>query len=190
MEKTIFSFWRGSPTLSESEPTQLQLQQFGDTATTVKPEAHRNLIQQNNKTAPLVAHNSELDASKDGTKTVSDLQLEPLLSNLLKYGVLIASAVIFIGGLLYLIRHGAEPANYHIFKEESFEFRSPIGVIDVIRAGSYRGIIQLGLLLLVATPILRVIISLFVFLRHREYTYALITSIVLSALLCSFLGAF
>ncbi|MUG96813.1 DUF1634 domain-containing protein [Scytonema sp. UIC 10036] len=180
MEKTIFGFWRDSPTLLKSESSQLQSQQFGD----------RNLTQEETNAATQVSHISDLDGSKYGTKTLSDLQLVPLLSNLLKYGVLIASAVIFTGGLLYLIRHGAEPAQYHIFKEESFEFRSPIGVIDVIRAGSYRGIIQLGLLLLVATPILRVVISLFVFLRNREYTYFLITSIVLTALICSFLGAF
>ncbi|KYC41622.1 hypothetical protein WA1_16365 [Scytonema hofmannii PCC 7110] len=190
MEKMSFGFWWGSPTLSKSESTQVQLQQFGDTASAVKPEAYRNLTQQDINAATPASHNSELDASNSGTKTLSDLQLEPLLSNLLKYGVLIASAVIFIGGLLYIIRHGSEPAQYQIFKEESFEFRSPVGVIDVIRAGSYRGIIQLGLLLLVAVPILRVVISLFIFLRQGDYTYVVITSIVLTALMCSFLGAF
>ncbi|GAA6616951.1 DUF1634 domain-containing protein [Scytonema sp. NUACC26] len=190
MEKTSFGFWRGSPTFSKSESTQLQLHQLGDTALAVEPPAYRNLTQPNIDAATQASPNSKPDNSKQGAKTLSDLQLEPLLSNLLKYGVLISSAVIFIGGLLYLIRHGSEPAQYHIFQEESFEFRSPIGVIDVIRAGSYRGIIQLGLLLLVATPILRVVISLVIFLRHREYTYVAIVSIVLTALIYSFLGAF
>jgi uncharacterized membrane protein len=180
MEKTSFGFWRSSPTFSKSESSQLQLKQFGDF----------NSTQPDIDAATQAFPNSKPDDGNHGTKTLSDLQLEPVLSNLLKYGVLLASAVIFIGGVLYLIRHGSEPAEYHIFKEESFEFRSPIGVIDVIRAGSYRGIIQLGLLLLVATPILRVVISLLIFLRYREYTYVAIVSIVLSALICSFLGAF
>jgi uncharacterized membrane protein len=50
---------------------------------------------------------------------------------------------------------------------------------------SSRGVIQLGLLLLVATPVARVIFSVFAFARQRDFTYVVITLIVLGVLLFS-----
>jgi uncharacterized membrane protein len=132
----------------------------------------------------------ELDANKNFVKTSTQPQLEYLLSNLLKYGVLLASAVVLLGGILYLINHGSEPADYHIFHGTPSEFRSPAGVLHAVLSGSRRGIIQLGLLLLIATPILRVIISLLTFLYKREFIYVLITSLVLASLTYSLIGAY
>ncbi|MBW4631031.1 MAG: DUF1634 domain-containing protein [Iphinoe sp. HA4291-MV1] len=116
--------------------------------------------------------------------------LENLLSNLLKYGVFIASTIVLLGGILYLIRHGAEPAEYHFFHGESSEFCSPTSVVTAALSGSRRGIIQLGLLLLVATPILRVLVSLLVFAKQRNWNYVMITTLVMTALVCSFVRAY
>jgi uncharacterized membrane protein len=124
------------------------------------------------------------------TKSASEKQLESLLSNLLKYGVLIASSVVLFGGILYLIHHGSEPAEYQVFLGTASEFRSPTGVINSVLAGSRRGIIQLGLLILIAIPILRVIISFFTFLLQRNFVYVIITSLVLASLTYSLLGAY
>lgn len=139
---------------------------------------------------PEVTKNCELGANKNFVKTSTEQQLEYLLSNLLKYGVLLASAVVLFGGILYLIHHGSEPTDYHIFHGTASEFRSPAGVIGAVLSGSRRGIIQLGLLLLIAVPILRVIISLLTFLLKREFIYALITSLVLASLTYSLIGAY
>ncbi len=133
---------------------------------------------------------SEINGNKNVTKTSSEQQLENLLSNLLKYGVLIASAVVLLGGILYLIRHGAEPAEYQFFRGTPSQFRSPSGVVEAVLSGSARGIIQLGLLLLIATPIVRVIVSLFSFVRQREFTYVIVTLLVLAALTYSLIGAY
>ncbi|MDF5707321.1 MAG: DUF1634 domain-containing protein [Nostoc sp. S4] len=141
-------------------------------------------------TAAELPNSSEINANKNITKTLSEQQLEYLLSNLLKYGVLMASAVVLLGGILYLIHHGAEPAEYHFFRGEPSQFRSPTGVVKAVLSGSDRGIIQLGLLLLIATPILRVVISLFAFLLKREFIYVIITLLVLASLTYSLLGAY
>lgn len=132
----------------------------------------------------------EIDSNHNWTKTKSEQQLEDLLSNLLKYGVLIASVVVFVGGILYLISHGSEPAEYEFFRGAASEFRSPMGVISAIASGSSCGIIQLGLLLLVATPILRVIISLLTFIVQREFIYVIITSLVMASLTYSLISPF
>ena len=120
----------------------------------------------------------------------SDRQLQLAIGNLLKYGVILATATVFIGAVLYLIRHGAEPADYHIFRGEPHQFCSPAGVVKAVLSGSRRGIIQLGLLMLIATPVLRVIFSLLTFLRQRDFTYVIVTSVVLSGLLYSLIGAY
>ncbi|NEU75741.1 DUF1634 domain-containing protein [Hassallia byssoidea VB512170] len=124
------------------------------------------------------------------TKTSSEQQLENLLSNLLKYGVFIASAVVLLGGILYLIRHGAEPAEYQFFRGTPSQFRSPTGVVEAVFSGSSRGIIQLGLLLLIATPIVRVIVSLLAFIRRRDLIYIFVNLFVLAALTYSLIGAY
>ncbi len=124
------------------------------------------------------------------TKSASEKQLESLLSHLLMYGVLIASSVVLFGGILYLIHHGSEPAEYQVFIGTPSEFQSPTGVINAIFAGSRRGIIQLGLLILIFIPILRVIISFFTFLLQRNFIYVIITSLVLASLTYSLLGAY
>ena len=91
---------------------------------------------------------------------------------------------------MYLIHHGYEPAEYQIFRGTPSEFHSPTGVVNAVLAGSRRGIIQLGLLILIAIPILRVIISFCTFLLQRNFVYVIITSLVLASLTYSLVGAY
>ncbi|MEH1925547.1 DUF1634 domain-containing protein [Nostoc sp.] len=148
------------------------------------------LKEQNTSTVAQLPHEGEIDVNNNIIKTLSEQQLEYLLSNLMKYGVLIASAVVLLGGILYLIHHGAEPAEYHFFRGEPSEFCSPIGVVKAVLSGSDRSIIQLGLLLLIATPILRVFISLLTFLLQREFIYVIVTLLVMASLTYSLVGAY
>ena len=135
-------------------------------------------------------HDDENLSNQKLTKSANEKQLEYLLSNLLMYGVLIASSIVLFGGILYLIHHGSEPAEYQIFIGTPSEFHSPIGVVNAVFAGSRRGIIQLGLLILIAIPILRVIISFCTFLLQRNFIYVVITSLVLASLTYSLVGAY
>lgn len=115
----------------------------------------------------------------------SEHQVEQVVGTLLQFGVLFATGIVFVGGMLYLTRHGLEAPNYHVFRGEPDFFRTPSGVATSIITGRYRGLIQLGLLLLIATPIARVVLALFVFLRQRDWTYMLVTFIVFTGLVVS-----
>lgn len=118
--------------------------------------------------------------------TWSDERLDQALGNLLRFGVLLAAAVVLLGGVLYLVRHGAEPIpDYHDFHGEESKLRSLGDIMAAARAGSGRGLIQLGILLLIGTPIARVVFSVVAFALQRDYTYVVITLIVLGALLYS-----
>ena len=104
-------------------------------------------------------------------------------------GVLISAAVVLWGASIYLFRHGHEHANYRVFKGEPSEFRTISGVIHSVRNGQGRGWIQLGLLLLIATPIARVASSIVGFALERDRLYVAFTLIVFVILLYSLLGS-
>ena len=118
-------------------------------------------------------------------ETLTDVQVEKTVGNLLRAGVLVAAAVVVLGGILYLAKNGMKRTDYRIFHGEPADLRSPAGIVKDAVDFRSRSLIQLGLLLLIATPVARVIFSVYAFLRQREYTYVVLTLIVLAVLLYS-----
>src|SRR2546421_12488415 len=115
----------------------------------------------------------------------ADYKLEQLIGNLLRAGVFIAAAVVLLGGILYLAQHGAGHPDYHSFHGQSSELKSVAAVIKGAASLDSRSIIQLGLFLLVLTPIARVVFSAVGFALGRDYVYVVITVFVLAVLLVS-----
>ena len=118
-----------------------------------------------------------------------DRRIEIILGNLLRIGVLVSAAVVLLGASIYLSRHAHEPADYRVFRGEPSEYRTIRGVIQSVIVGGGRGLIQLGLLLLIATPIARVAFSVVGFAIERDRLYVAFTLIVLAVLLYSLLGS-
>ena len=118
----------------------------------------------------------------------SDEKMEIIIGNLLRTGVMLSAAVVLIGGIIYLARHGTEPTHYRIFHGEPAEYRTVSGIFQQVRALRGRGIIQLGLLLLIATPVARVAFAVWGFAKERDRMYVIFTVIVLVILLYSLLG--
>jgi uncharacterized membrane protein len=101
---------------------------------------------------------------------------------------MLAATVVLAGGILYLIRYGTTTPDYRVFRGEPADLRSVSGILaDAISLRS-RGVIQFGLLLLVATPVARVAFSVFAFARHYDLTYVVLTLIVLAILIYSLAG--
>lgn len=119
---------------------------------------------------------------------VTDRSIEKMISVLLRLGVLIAGSVVLIGGIYYLVRHGGETESYSVFHGAASEDRIVPQIVGSAISLRARSIIQLGLLLLIATPILRVAFSLAGFAMERDRVYVLITSIVLAVLLYSLIS--
>ena len=120
-----------------------------------------------------------------------DRRIEVILGNLLRTGVLLSAAVVLLGASIYLSRHAHDPADYRVFRGEPSEYRTIRGVIQsvIVGRGRGQGLIQLGLLLLIATPIARVAFSVAGFAIERDRLYVAFTLIVLAILLYSFLGS-
>ena len=131
---------------------------------------------------------SNVGADKPEGKKFDDAQMEVAMGRLLQTGVLLASAVVLTGGVLYLrAQHGAVP-NYRSFSSEPANLRQLSEMGHGIATGDPATIIQLGILLLIATPIARVSFSIVGFSIERDYLYVSFTVIVLLVLLYSFLG--
>ncbi|MGE5394620.1 MAG: DUF1634 domain-containing protein [Candidatus Saccharibacteria bacterium] len=115
-----------------------------------------------------------------------DRSIETIMGNLLRTGVMVAGSVVVIGAILFLFRHGEEIPSYHIFKPDRFnifDFRNLLNGIVTFRSVS---IMELGILLLIATPVLRVLFSVVAFAYEKDYMYLVFTAIVLIVLIFSF----
>jgi uncharacterized membrane protein len=119
------------------------------------------------------------------TNPHEDYALEQRLGTLLRGGVILSAAVTLIGGIMYLAAHGSAPESYHIFAGEPHGLRTVGGVVAGVARGDSASIIQLGVLLLIATPVARVFISVIGFARERDWLYVGCSLIVLGLLLYS-----
>lgn len=111
-----------------------------------------------------------------------------MLGTLLQTGVIISGIVVLAGGVLYLLRYGQVPAHYETFDAQRGSMRDVLGVIGNAWHGDGRAIIQCGLLLLIATPVARVLFSMIGFALEKDRLYVVLTLIVLMILLYSLLG--
>ena len=114
--------------------------------------------------------------------------MEQLIGGVLRAGVIAAAAVTLAGGIWHLAQSGNAAPDYHIFRGEPAELRSLRGVLRGIAQGHSESLIQLGLLLLIATPVARVAFSVAAFALPRDRLYTAITLVVLAVLLASLAG--
>jgi uncharacterized membrane protein len=120
---------------------------------------------------------------------LDDQRIEVMIGNLLRAGVLIAAAVVVFGGAIYLVRHGLQPADFGVFRGEAAALRTLPAIVQGALHLHGKSIIQLGLVLLIATPVARVGFSAVAFAIERDYLYVVLTLVVLAVLLYSLLDS-
>lgn len=118
---------------------------------------------------------------------VTDQKLEIAIGRMLQTGVLLAAAVVLAGGILYLYEATGPRPDYSHFTGVAEALRSPVKIVSNAIHGDAQSIIQLGLLLLIATPIARVILAAVGFLLEHDRLYFWVSLIVLAVLLYSLL---
>jgi uncharacterized membrane protein len=120
---------------------------------------------------------------------ITDKRMDEIIGRLLQAGVILSAVFVLAGGAVYLARHPEPIINYRVFQGEPEELRTISGIFHEALALRGRGLIQLGLLILIATPIARVAFSVLAFFYQRDWTYVVVTLIVLGLLVYSLLGA-
>jgi uncharacterized membrane protein len=121
--------------------------------------------------------------------SLDDRGIEIMIGNLLRAGVLIAAAVVVIGAVIYLSQYALQPANFSVFRGEAAALRTLPAIVRGAMHLHGKSVIQFGLLLLIATPIARVVFSVIGFADEHDYLYVALTLIVLAVLLYSLIGS-
>ena len=122
-------------------------------------------------------------------RTWNDQRVEEIISYLLRAGVMISAFLVLVGGVIYLVRHGGELPDLKTFRGEPKELRTFRGLLSTGTLAHGRGLIQLGLVLLILTPIARVAFAVVAFVLERDWIYVAVSAIVLCLLLYSFTSA-
>jgi len=126
---------------------------------------------------------------------LSDERMDQIIGDLLRIGVIVSALVVLAGGIVYLARHGGEQGALESLRKwdkqaEPEELRSPGGILPKCGELRGRGLIMLGLLILIATPVARVLFSTAAFALQRDYLYVVFTLIVLAVLLYSLFSGY
>jgi uncharacterized membrane protein len=117
------------------------------------------------------------------TARPSDHAVEQLVGRVLQVGVLVAALTVLVGTALMVARGGATPDAFRTFRPETTALRTVGGIVRGARALDGGAVVQLGLVLLVATPVARVALTLGAFLLQRDRLYVALTTLVLGLLL-------
>ena len=121
-------------------------------------------------------------------RPLSDQQVDEIIGGLLRYGVTLAAGVVAAAGIWYLIQYGMSAPGYHVFRGEPEYLRHLPGILSGIPGFHCRRMMQLGLVMLIATPVARVAFSVVAFALQRDKAYVVITLIVLAVLMLSLTG--
>ncbi|MDY4059923.1 MAG: DUF1634 domain-containing protein [Alloprevotella sp.] len=127
------------------------------------------------------------------TSEKTDIQL--LIARTLRWGVGIACALAVVGGAMYLWQHGGEPMkDYTHFPADAESSRTAYTTLEGIFSGvmglTAVGWIQLGVVVLLLTPMMRVALSLVDFVKERDWLYAFITAVVLAVIIVNSIGGY
>ena len=119
----------------------------------------------------------------------SDEQMEILMGRILQTGVLLASSVVLIGGVMYLIANWSATPRYRTFEPgpNKVALLHPGALMTGIAHGEASAVIQLGMLLLIGTPVARVLCAVVGFSIEKDRLYVWVSAAVLLILIWSML---
>jgi uncharacterized membrane protein len=129
-------------------------------------------------------------AYKDSTlsRANEEHRLEIFIGGFLRVCVIVVVIVVAIGAIAFVPSHLGLIPDYSHFTGEPRSYNTVSGIIAAAFRGDALGIVQLGMLLLILTPILRVGLSVVAFIREKDNLYVAMTLVVLGLLLYSLLA--
>lgn len=116
----------------------------------------------------------------------SQPRLYDAVSKVLRYGTIISAAVLALGLVVLLLNEPSQvPGTVQSMLSSGFgaPTLSPTALLSGLASGNPLNVLEVGTLVLLATPIARVAASVVLFLREKDITYVAITVLVLAMLL-------
>ena len=115
--------------------------------------------------------------------------MEIWISHVLRFGVISAAAIILFGLVVFvLVMPSSGPTSVHQLLHSGEVSVTPHGIFRGVVKGDATSLIQLGVLALILTPVMRVAMSIALFSAERDGIFVLITSIVLAVLVAGLTG--
>lgn len=124
------------------------------------------------------------------SKPFTDLDLNRSVGNLLRLGVILSVATSLIGFIKLFTEGFKMPRKYNLLNMGDSSEKVWGSFWDSLCKGEGMAIIQLGILFLILTPLVRIIFALIGYLKEKDYTYVVISLIVLTIMLVSFLTGY
>ncbi|SDG78658.1 Uncharacterized membrane protein [Pedobacter terrae] len=121
-------------------------------------------------------------------ENLNDKDIQVILGTLLRAGVIISMSIVLIGGAIFLLHNKGAITDYKVFKPELSKFSSISGIFKGVASFQGDAIVQFGILMLIFTPIARIVFAIFSFLIERDYLYVLIGFIILAIITISLNG--
>jgi uncharacterized membrane protein len=118
-------------------------------------------------------------------KPMTDKRLEISIARMLRIGILMSATVVSTGGLLYLRNASSPRPDYSHFRAAQPSLRTVADILHGVSRIDPESVIQLGILILIATPIMRVGLCIVGFGRQGDKLYIAISTSVFIILMYS-----
>lgn len=124
------------------------------------------------------------------TRPFTDIDLNRSVGNLLRLGVLLSVFTSLIGFIKLFTEGFVMPKKYKLLEMGSSSEKVWSQFWSSLMKGEGMAIIQLGILFLILTPLVRIIFALIGYLKEKDYVYVVISLIVLGIMTVSFLTGY
>ena len=115
-------------------------------------------------------------------------QMQIAVAWLLRIGMCIALLLVGIGGIIYLCQHANDAIHYQSFHGAAFEATSIKQILSAVPTLTPRAIMQMGVLVLILTQILRIAMVAWYFTKMSDYKFTAISVFVLLVVIAATLG--
>ncbi|AZA60925.1 DUF1634 domain-containing protein [Chryseobacterium indoltheticum] len=119
-------------------------------------------------------------------KDFTDIDLNRSVGNLLRLGVILSVITSLIGFVKLFMEGFQMPRKYKLLDMGTSSEKVWSHFWETLCKGEGMAIIQLGILMLIFTPLMRIIFALIGYLKEKDYVYVVISSIVLAIMAVSF----
>lgn len=117
---------------------------------------------------------------------MNEQSIRNLLARIMLWGVLLAAAVLLAGGVVFLAEHGSQTPGDRKFTGEPADLRHPVAIFQAAVSGHDAAVIQIGVLLLLLNPLVRVLLAGIGYGASKDWLYAGVSAVVFAVLMVSF----
>lgn len=117
---------------------------------------------------------------------ITETKIERMIGVLLLLGTMTSALLVLVGGIWYLSLHGGEDMQTEMLASDAYSVKIS-QIWHILFALTPLSLIELGLIALVTTQLLRVALLVWFYANQRDYRFTGISLFILLTLLYSFI---